>query len=274
MFRSNKEWQSYAEVDAALRKFGIAAEKLDRDQLLRLEPTLSSDLSGGWHYPQTAHLWPERLMAAMRHLLIARGVTILENAEVTGFDARNHHAEGVRVGKEVIGAHAFVVAAGAWTPRLQQELGCRIPIQPGKGYALTTARPAAAPTRPCFFEEKSVVATPWADGFRLGGTMEFSGFDDSLNPKRLTALLKGAGQYMPGVTTRTIEKEWCGFRPMTYDGLPIIDRSPRLKNVVDCSRAQHAGPQHGTGDRQTGGRNDQPGAPHIDPQPYSLQRFS
>jgi len=273
-FRTQREWQSYAAVDAALKKFGLAAEKVDRDRLLRLEPSLSPDLSGGWHYPQTAHLRPEKLMEAMRRLLIAKGVTILENAEVTGFDARNNHAEGVRVGKDVLGAHAFVVAAGAWTPWLQQELGCWIPIQPGKGYALTTARPAEAPSRPCFFEEKSVVATPWADGFRLGGTMEFSGFDDSLNPKRLKALLKGAGQYMPGVATGTIEKEWCGFRPMTVDGLPIIDRSPQLKNVTIAAGHNMLGLSMGPGTGRLVAEMINRERPHIDPQPYSLKRFN
>ncbi len=118
------------------------------------------------------------------------------------------------------------------------------------------------------------MATPWADGFRLGGTMEFSGFDDSLNPKRLKALLKGAGQYMPGVATGTIEKEWCGFRPMTVDGLPIIDRSPQLKNVTIAAGHNMLGLSMGPGTGRLVAEMINRERPHIDPQPYSLKRFS
>ena len=37
------------------------------------------------------------------------------------------------------------IADGAWTPLLNEHLGCRIPIQPGKGYSLTMPRPARCP---------------------------------------------------------------------------------------------------------------------------------
>ena len=36
--------------------------------------------------------------------------------------------------------------------------------------------------------ERSVCVTTWEDGYRLGSTMEFSGFDASLNRRRLAAL--------------------------------------------------------------------------------------
>jgi D-amino-acid dehydrogenase len=41
---------------------------------------------------------------------------------------------------------------------------------------------------PLVLREHSVCVTAWADGFRLGSTMEFSGYDDSLNDTRLAAL--------------------------------------------------------------------------------------
>ena len=168
----------------------------------------------------------------------------------------------------------IVIAAGAWTPMLAKQLGCTIPIQPGKGYSITTGKLDAAPSVPCFFDEKSVVATPWPDGFRLGGTMEFSGYDDTLNQKRLTALSTAAVQYIKGSGIGDIEKEWCGLRPMTYDGLPIIDRSPLLENVTIAAGHNMLGLSMGPGTGQLVAEmlNGEP--PHIDPKPYALKRFS
>ena len=272
-FRSEKEWRACAEEGAAIREFGIVAEQLDRCQLLRLEPSLAPDLCGGWLYPQTAHLCPEKLMASMHGMLTQKGATILENAEVTGFDATNNYAQSVRTADATIAADAFVVAAGAWTPRMQKVLGCRIPIQPGKGYSITVAGAEQVPARPCFFEEKSVVTTPWPDSFRLGGTMEFSGFDDSLDRERLAALSRGADQYLADPSLGAVEKEWCGFRPMTYDGLPIIDWSPRLRNVAVAAGHNMLGLSMGPGTGKLVAETISQEEPHVDPRPYSLQRF-
>jgi len=274
VFQSDKEWHAYAGNDASIRKFGIAAQKLDRRQMLHLEPSLAPDLSGGWYYQKTAHLCPEKLIEAMHGLLAKKGAVILENSEVTGFEATGRNAVSVRTADTRLTADVFVVATGAWAPRLQRELGCRIPIQPGKGYSITLAGSEGVPALPCFFEEKSVVATPWANGFRLGGTMEFAGFDDSLDGRRLAVLPRGALQYLKNPSLGAVEKEWCGFRPMTLDGLPVIDRSPRLHNVIISAGHNMLGLSMGPGTGRLVAEIINQEKPHIDPRPYSLQRFS
>ena len=58
---------------------------------------------------------------------------------------------------------------------------------PGKGYSVTMPRPALCPTYPLIFEEHRVAVTPFASGYRLGSTMEFAGYDESLNRSRLAS---------------------------------------------------------------------------------------
>jgi len=273
VFNSEKEWDAYREVDLFLKAYGLGAEPMNREELLQFEPSLSPDVFGGWRNNQTAHLWPEKLMASMRDLLKKKGATLLENTEVTGFEPKNGTAAGVVSEEKVLSANAVVVAAGAWTPLLQKELGCEIPIQPGKGYSITSDRPSNSPSVPCFFEEKSVVATPFPDGFRQGGTMEFSGYDDSLDKKRLSALIKGAAQYIKETPCQTVEKEWCGLRPMTYDGLPIIDRSPRFQNVIVAAGHNMLGISMGTGTGKLVSEMLNGESPHVDLKPYQLKRF-
>ncbi|MCA9045883.1 MAG: FAD-dependent oxidoreductase, partial [Planctomycetaceae bacterium] len=120
---------------------------------------------------------------------------------------------------------------GSWTPFLNKELGCSIPIQPGKGYSITMARPARCPRYPMILEECHVAITPFHEGYRVGSTMEFAGYDTSLNPRRLSYLRTGASQYLHEPTAEPVEEEWYGWRPMTWDGKPYIDRSPRFENV-------------------------------------------
>jgi D-amino-acid dehydrogenase len=152
--------------------------------------------------------------------------------KVDGFISAARNARAVTTSHGTIEADAFVVATGAWTPLLNHQLGCRVPIQPGKGYSITMARPVHCPSIPLIFEEHRVAVTPMRAGYRVGSTMEFSGYDASLNRRRLDILKRGASHYLREPFGEPVQEEWFGWRPMTYDGKPIIDRSPAMANVV------------------------------------------
>ena len=128
-----------------------------------------------------------------------------------------------------------VLALGSWSPLLARQLDLRIPIQPGKGYSITYTTPSIAPKIPMTLKERAVCVTAWSSGFRLGSTMEFSGYDDSLNRTRLDALKRGAAEYLREPEGQTVTEEWFGWRPMTYDDLPLIGRPVRLRNLMTAT---------------------------------------
>jgi D-amino-acid dehydrogenase len=97
---------------------------------------------------------------------------------------------------------------------------------------MTFPRPARAPSRALVLKEPSVCVTTWSDGFRLGSTMEFSGYDERLTPVRLAALRRAAAEYLREPGTGEPLECWSGWRPMTWDDLPVIGRAPRADNVV------------------------------------------
>ena len=132
---------------------------------------------------------------------------------------------GERRGRDVLAAF------GPWSPALLRQLGLRLPIQPGKGYSITYSRPALAPRVPLLLKERSVCVTAWGSGYRLGSTMEFSGFDDSLNRRRLDALERAAVEYLREPVGPVMQEEWFGWRPMTWDDLPILGAAPGWKNL-------------------------------------------
>ena len=81
-----------------------------------------------------------------------------------------------------------MVATGAMTPLLEEPLGFRVPIEPGKGYSITTSRPERAPRHPLIFEDSHVAITPMDSGYRIGSTMEFVGYSQTIHPRRLQLL--------------------------------------------------------------------------------------
>ena len=231
VYRDSAAFSAGCEELPALRELGIHAYELDATRLAAEEPALLSGLAGAIEFPNDANLRPDRYTAELAHLVRAAGGVIEENVEVTGFVRAQSRIESVatsagsRRGKQVLAAF------GPWSPALLRQLDLRLPIQPGKGYSITYERPAVAPRIPVVLKERSVCVTAWDSGFRLGSTMEFSGFDATLNRRRLDALERGAREYLREPTGPRKIEEWFGWRPMTWDDLPILGRAPRHDNL-------------------------------------------
>ncbi|MEZ6063358.1 MAG: FAD-dependent oxidoreductase [Planctomycetaceae bacterium] len=232
VYRELRGFEHYAATVELLReKFEVSADRVEGRDLTDMEPALKPGLAGAWHFRCDAHLRPNRLMAELKNLLTAAGVRIVENVQVLGFVSQDGSARSVRTPDREISADEFVVATGPLTPMLNSELGCRIPIQPGKGYSITMARPEICPKIPLILEECHVAITPFDAGYRIGSTMEFAGYNSELSRQRLQYLRTGAAQYLVEPTAEPVEEEWFGWRPMTWDGLPYVDRTPRYNNV-------------------------------------------
>ena len=274
VLESAKAMAHFAETNHLLTdRFGVPADRYDGEAVRDLEPALRPGLAGGWHYRGDAHLRPNTLMAAWRKLLIDRGVDVRENCEFREFVAERGVVKGVRTADGDLPVDHVVVATGAWTPLLGTHLGVRVPIQPGKGYSLTLPKRHTDPTLPMIFEEHRVAVTPFADGFRVGSTMEFAGYDSAMNRRRLDLLRNGAGHYLTEKPTAPAVEEWWGWRPMIYDGKPVIGPSPKYGNVLvaagHCMLGLSMAPATGKLVAElVGGKT-----PHIDPVHYSATRF-
>jgi D-amino-acid dehydrogenase len=253
--------------------FNCPARQYDGDAMVELEPALRPGLAGGWYYHEDAHLRPDKLMIAWRRVLEAGGATIRENCAFHGFHYRDGFARAATTADGELSAALFVVAAGAWTPLLNDHLGCRVPIQPGKGYSLTMPRPAVCPKLPLIFPETRVVVTPFQSGYRLGSTMEFAGYDESIRPERLQLLKDGAAGYLQEPYCEPVLEEWFGWRPMTYDSVPIIDRSPKYENVMIAAGHNMLGLSMAPATGKLVAELAQGSSPHIDPGPYRVSRF-
>lgn len=274
VFGSRHEHEHYASTDQLLRKeFGVPAERFDGDAVDALEPALRSGLAGGWLYRGDGHLQPATLMRSWATRCVRSGVTIREDRAVDDLVIRNGRAIAVRAGAEDFPAEAVIIAAGAWTPLLHRLIGAKVPIQPGKGLSITTSRPARCPQYPLIFEERRVAVTPFADSYRVGSTMEFAGYDTTINPRRLELLKQGAAEFLQEPLGGELREEWMGWRPMVPDGLPIIGRAPRAENVWLATGHGMLGVTLAPGTAKLIAELVTGQAPHVDPTPFRVGRF-
>jgi D-amino-acid dehydrogenase len=274
VIKSPEEMEKYARTDRLLSEtFGMPAVRYGPAELERLEPALKPGMAGAWHYQGDAHLRPDKLMSSWRRVLEGRGAVIRQQCEIKGFRHNGRQAIAATSDQGDLAADAFVIAAGALTPLLAKDLGCRVPIQPGKGYSLTMPRPTCCPNIPLIFPETHVAVTPFHSGYRLGSTMEFAGYNPIVDPGRLQLLTDGARPYLQEPYCEPVEEAWCGWRPMTFDGLPIIDRSPVMDNVMIAAGHNMLGLSMSPATGRLVAELLSGSPPHIDPVPYSVKRF-
>src|SRR5690606_17590246 len=174
------------------------------------------------YYPGDVSVRPDRLNASWAARLQERGVRFLERCELRRIVTSAGRVTKLETSTGEMSAEVVVIATGAWSGRLERELGCRIPVQPGKGYSVTMARPEPCPRYPMLFPEHRVAVTPFEQGYRLGSMMEFAGFDRTIPEQRIDQLRTSAEPYLLAPHTELEHERWFGWRPMTYDSLPII----------------------------------------------------
>jgi D-amino-acid dehydrogenase len=261
-----------ADVDW-LRELGLAAEVLDAEAVLAREPALKPGVVGGVLHEDDAQLRPDRLVAGLARRVRDRGGAIETDARVEGFECAGGRVHAVRTSRGTFAGERIVFALGAWSPRIARQLGMRLPMQPGKGYSITTSRPDPCPRTALVLREAGVCVTAWQTGFRLGSTMEFSGYDTTLNRTRLDALRRGAQAYLHAPFGDQLQEEWWGWRPMCVDEVPLIGASSRWNNLVLATGHGMLGVSMSAATGELVAAQVAGGSPMLDPAPYAPARF-
>ena len=134
---------------------------------------------------------------------------------------------GVRTSRGTLTADAYIGALGSYTPALLAPLDVRLPVYPIKGYSLTVpiTEPSLAPVSTVMDETYKVATTRFDDRIRVGGTAEIAGWDATLRPHRRGPLERSLRDLFPRAGDLDRATFWCGLRPMTPDGTPVIGRT-------------------------------------------------
>lgn len=273
VYRSRKEFEKAAMEAEAVREFGLEPKILSGEALALDEPALKTGMAGAVHYPGDAHLRPDLYTAELARVIRQLGGQIIENCEVLGIETGHDHVQKITTSLGEYQAGDYLFSLGPWSSKMMKAINLDLPVQPGKGYSITYTRPALAPRRPIVLKERSVCVTTWGSGFRLGSTMEFSGYDEHLNRHRLNALERSAGEYLHEPVGPVKIEEWYGWRPMTWDDLPILGATPDYKNAWLATGHGMLGVSMSAVTGHLMADLICRRAPIIDPAPYSIQRF-
>jgi D-amino-acid dehydrogenase len=256
-----------------LDRLGIPVQRLGGDEVEAMEPALKPGVHGGLFHSGDARLRPDRYVSELARLVREQGGLIETGAKVERIATGGQSITSVATTLGDFTADRVVLALGAWSPLLGRQLGLHLPMQPGKGYSLTYTRPAQAPRHALVLREAKVCVTTWNSGFRLGSTMEFSGYAEGLNRTRINALRRGAAEGLREPEGPQLQEEWWGWRPMSVDEIPIIGPSTRWSNLHFATGHGMLGVSMSAATGELVAAQMLGTTPAIDPMPYAPSRF-
>lgn len=274
VLQTERGMEHFAETDRLLTDhFGVSATRLEGSDLPAFDPALKSGLAGAFHYPGDASVRPDRLNTQWTEWLVQRGVQFIEQCELTDVRKSSGQVVSLQTSQGDLEADRFVFATGAWSSLWATSLECSLPVQPGKGYSVTMPRSEPSPRYPMLLPEHKVGVSPFENGFRLGSMMEFSGFDTTIPAHRIQQLRDSAEPYLVGSVDGVAEETWYGWRPMTWDSLPIIGQLPKLANAFVATGHNMLGLSLAPATGRLIAELITGETPHLDVSPYSVERF-
>lgn len=278
VFRDPAQLQRAIAWADRLEAEGMTYRLLTGSEVAAMEPALapiSGQLAGGINYPVDEIGNAYKFCVGLADHARRAGVDFRFRTPVTGIETRQGKITAVRSGGQEFTADSYVVAAGSYTPLLLQNLGITVPVRPAKGYSLTFERPSPdIPFRvPVCDDDFHAVVVPLENVIRVAGTAEFTGYDLSLSEVRIGNLVKLVRQVLPAWTLDPAKaKPWCGLRPMSPDGVPIIGPTP-IGNLWINTGHGHLGWTMAVGSGHLLSDLMTAGSPAVNPGGYALARF-
>ncbi len=230
-------FRTQAQVDAAakdikvLQEDGVPFEVLDADGCIAVEPALAAKrdkIAGGLRLPNDETGDCFKFTNRLAEMAQALGVEFRYGVRIDRLEVSMGRITGVQTSAGKISGDAFVLALGSFSPLLAKPLGIRLPIYPVKGYSITVPIKDAsrAPESTVMDETYKIAITRLGDRIRVGGMAEIAGFDMSLNKRRQETLQHSVEDLFGGAGDQSQAEFWCGLRPMTPDGTPVVGRTP------------------------------------------------
>ena len=236
LFRTQKQLDSIGGDVAVLQQYGVPFEVLDRAGFCQVEPALKltqHKFVGALRLPgdETGDCF--KFTCRLAEMAAALGVKFRWDTRIQSLQVGGGAITGVHTDAGLLKADRVLLALGSFSPQLLAPVGIRIPVYPVKGYSITVpiTDVAGAPESTIMDETHKVAVTRLGDRIRVGGTAELAGYSMNLREPRRATLEHVVSDLFPTGGDIGRAEFWCGLRPMTPDGTPIIGATP-VRNLL------------------------------------------
>ena len=235
-------------ADADLSKLGwrmrserqVPLEVVKGDALREIEPALSQKFEAAVLIKQQGRaLDPGGIGKVLAEKAQTMGVSFMR-CSVESLVPEAGGAWRIKTDAGPVKANQLVVAMGAWSGKLMQDLGIKAPLEAERGYHLVFRDPGVSLNNAIMNVDAKFVISSMSAGVRCAGTAEFAGVDAAPDYRRARVFKKLAKDMFPDLNVDDVQ-EWMGPRPSTPDSVPYLGEVPGFANLYAAYGHGHTG---------------------------------
>jgi glycine/D-amino acid oxidase-like deaminating enzyme len=278
------------------RAAGVGVDRLDAEDVRRLEPAIAPAVLGGWLVHHGHRLAPGALTVALALMAAERGATVRHHLPARALLGSGQRVTGVATDEGRIGADEVIVAAGPWTSSLLEPIGVRLPVTGARGWLVrldpssdllrrlvatagweaATGRWEDGAVRAGSLEKVSAMTStllhPASDGTLIAGSSRQPVITpEAEEPGVPVRIVRGAIRLVPALADAEIRSAWWGIRPLTPDERPVVGRIAEGLSVASGHGSE--GVILGAGTGQLVAARLLGHEPPFDPEPFEPGRF-
>ena len=232
LIHSDGQRDAYARRGNAMRLSGADSQLLDHAQIREMCPYLDFENA---RFPIQGALWQPR-GGTVRHDAVAwgyargadsRGVDLIQNCEVTGFQIEYGVCKGVETTRGAIEAGKVAVCVAGSSGRVMAQAGIRLPIESHVLQAFVSE--GLKPVIPgviTFGAGHFYVSQSDKGGLVFGGDIDgYNTYAQRGNLPVVEDVCEGGMAILPMIGRSRLLRMWGGVMDMSMDGSPFIDKT-------------------------------------------------
>jgi D-amino-acid dehydrogenase len=155
-------------------------------------------------------------------------VHFILNTKVEDIITQGSSVEFVKTKKQLYEANTVILSTGYQTSLAKKELM----LTPAKGYSITFKMPQELkPKTSLLFADMFIAMTPRRDDVRITSKLEIGSTNKVVVQKQINSIKENFKRYtVPFEMQEAVE--WCGFRPLTPNDMPLLGRDEKYSNLV------------------------------------------
>jgi len=218
---------------------GVKQTPVSKAEISDLEPNLQPIFDSGVLFDYAWHARdPYQISKRLFDLYIKKGGKFIKE-NVNEIKQTSSQETLIKTESKEYNFEKSVIACGAFSKKLTDQLGEKIPLDTERGYHVHFKDMDHLLSRAVINLDRGFGLTPMNQGMRAVGTVELGCLNNPLPKKRIDYIIRCAKELLP--TLDKHDDEWLGFRPTLPDFLPVIGPSQKNKNIVYAFGHHHLG---------------------------------
>src|SRR5579872_190332 len=217
-----------SECAARFQEQGYTVHAVDAGQIALLEPSLNPNLRSGLHYPSEAHVHPVKAALSFARAARRLGASLAVGVAAKSLVAREGRAVSVETTAGRIEPRHIVSATGWTADWLRGGTRALPPLRSVSGQ-LVSSEPLPPLLRGSIVGKFILLQLRCGEIVTGANVLE----SESVTPDPAVSaqFAEAARELVPRLRDVAFSRAWCGRRPATPDGLPVIDRAAGFDNI-------------------------------------------